>query len=164
MRSALFDRKGYAFVCAAGLSALASTAAEPPEVRAEQAFLDLLKASGPSPRKFEPQNAPHWDLPKVSSWFAAGGVTISEPSHPKGTKYSVQQINTALVVRKGDLFHTFAHISFLLSHTRKQYSELKFKKNGSTTVVSIASFYEITFVNDSGSPKLTQIKDINTGD
>jgi hypothetical protein len=151
-------------VCAAGLSALALAAPEPPEVRAEQAFLDLLKASSPSPRKFDPQNAPHWDLPKISSWFSASGVTISEPSHPKGTQYSGQQIKTALAARKGDLFRTFAHISFLLSHTRKQYSEVKFEKRGSTTVVSIASFYEITFVNDSGSLKLTQIKDINAGD
>jgi hypothetical protein len=151
-------------VCAAGLSALALTAAEASVVRAEQAFLDLLKASSPSPRKFEPQNAPHWKLPKVSSWFAASGVTISEPSHPKGTKYSGQQIKTALAARKGDLFRTFAHISFLLSHTRKQYSEVKFESHGSTTVVLISSFYEITFVNDSGSPKLSQIKDINTGD
>ena len=164
MLSALFAKKSYAIVCAAGLSAFASVAPNPPEVRAEQAFLDFLKASGPSPRKFEPQNAPNWDLPKVSAWFPASGVIISEPSHPKGTRYSAQQITSELTARKGDLFRTFSHISFLLSHPRKQYSEVKFQKLSSTTVVFIATFYEITFVNDFGSLKLSQIKDINTGD
>jgi len=162
--SALLTRFSLAALLFIAAPAIAGRATGSPESSIEHGFLTLIKSPNPSPRKFEPENAPHWDIAKLTPWLSNDGISFTGPGDSKVKRYSVQQVTAGLSSRKGDIFRTLAQISFLLSHTRKQYSEIKIEARGQEQVVHIATFYELTFKQYSGTLMLTQIKDINSGE
>ena len=134
------------------------------EFNSVQDFLNLLKSPEASQRKFDSKNAPHWNTARLLPLLSKDGVSISEATPPKTQIYKVDRIDKELASRNGGAFTTFAHISFLLSHPRKQYSSVSLTHRGSTEVATISTFYKLTFTEVGGSFKLSKIEDINSGD
>jgi hypothetical protein len=135
-----------------------------PSPQPEEPFFQLVKSTQPSQRKFAPENAPHWDIDKLSSWVSPNGLVLVEPGSKRGKHFTPQEISNALASRKGPVFKVFAHMSFLLSHRLPQYSRLWLEERRSARVGCISTFYEVSFSQVNKLPVVVKIEDINPGE
>jgi hypothetical protein len=140
-------------------SNLSSISAEP----AVEKFLVAVKDNQPPKRKFNPADAPSWDITQLLSFVSSGGVGLTEGLSKSPAEYSKQAFENELRQRRGKLFTAIAHIAFLLSKGKPQYSTIKVYRRDKVTILQIATFYELTFSPTPSGLMLTGITDINEG-
>jgi hypothetical protein len=125
-------------------------------------FLDLLKAGRAAVRKFKVADVPNWDVKRIEDLIYPDGCTIEDVNTKLVKKYSPAEVERALVEKKGDIFKSFSHVSFLYAKGMKQYSEVKFiDRSGGVTAV-LATWYELEFVVDGARLKLKKCKYVNS--
>lgn len=124
-------------------------------------FMDALKASRTPSRKFNVNEVPNWDPKVIAGFIFSGGVTVEDVNTKAAKKFTPEEVERALVTKKGEVFQSFSHISFLYAKGKPQYSELKVTKKGDGIIAVLATWYELEFVSVDGHLKLRRCKYIN---
>ena len=124
-------------------------------------FLSIIKATKPVPRRFNVKDAPDWSIDRLMECISKNGVVLENVNTKKKKAVSYKEAEASLRKRKGDLFRALAHVSYLYSQARKQYSELRFVEQSNCVLVTLASWYEFDFAMESGRLKLRKCKYVN---
>lgn len=124
-------------------------------------FLDLLKAGRPASRKFNIGEVPNWNIQAIVGFISSKGMVLEDVNSKSQNRYSPGEVAQALKERKGEVFESFSHISFLYAKGKKQYSEVKITEKPGLVSATLASWYEMEFVTENGQLKLRRCKYIN---
>lgn len=127
-------------------------------------FLSFLEVPNTPSRRFAPQSAPQYDFSKLDQIVSKSGVTLTGVGFPKAKGYSLDEVHRQLEARKGEVFRTFAHLGYLLSHPKPQYSTVQCTESGDRLIANLPTWYKLTFQNTQGRITLLSIEDLNAGD
>lgn len=125
-------------------------------------FLELLKAGRTVPRKFNVNDVPNWEPKSIAGFISLGGLTVEDVNTKMVRKYSPGEVEQALKLKKGEVFQSFSHISFLYGKEKKQYSEVKFVEKPDGALAMLATWYELDFVTDGDHLRLRKCKYVNS--
>ena len=145
------------FYC--GLSAQCQSSTEP-----IRPFLVALEVPNKPVRRFVPEAAPMFDPAKVGQVLSPSGITFAGVGSPKPKVVSKDEVLRQLRERKGEVFRTFAHLGFLLSHPKPQYSTVHCTKKGDRLIATLATWYKLTFQSTQSGISLLEIEDQNAGE
>jgi len=125
-------------------------------------FLELLKAGRTPARKFNVNDVPKWETKKIAGFISPGSLTVEDVNTKVVKKYSPEEVDRALAQKKGEVFQSFSHISFLYAKGKKQYSEIKYVEKPDGVLAVLATWYELEFVSDGDHLKLRKCKYVNS--
>lgn len=124
-------------------------------------FMELLKAGRAPVRKFNVNDVPSWEPKSIAGFINPGGFTVEDVNSKTIKKYSPDEVERALRQKRGEVFKSFSHISFLYAKGKKQYSEVKFVEKPEGVLALLATWYELEFVSDGTHLKLQKCKYVN---
>lgn len=131
-------------------------ASAPPGFSDPQAFLDLIKLPSEPSGRFDPANAPHWNIDRFMSFMSEQGVVLTDVNDSSHRTVSANQLRSELISRKGEAFKTFAHLAHIYSMPYRQYSEVSYQKVSHGSVLALSYGYTLTFALENGQQRLVR--------
>jgi hypothetical protein len=109
---------------------------------------------------YDPRRAGPWEVSKLVSFLASGGVTFFDVNGDTTWKVDSHALRQQLDQRRGPAFDMLLHLGYIYDLRRPQYAALSFAYDRGLLITNVgtSAWYRLTFLREGGSLRISKVE------